>query len=211
SRAAAQVSIPPRVTHAAARVSMPPHVEVRGEFSTFQGFHAGARVFMPSYAFHAGARGFHAGHMGSCWCIGSVPSQRRTVHRERYEDESEEQRLFDQFESLGDSPVRHSPADPPLPPQPTDQQTQPDIVHESDEATWKQLTSARLDDVWDVTRTSASAVHDIAQGFKQRADHACGSDGVGSSDPSARFHQMPPHPSMQFHTPARYPHPQHFP
>ncbi|MED6151892.1 hypothetical protein PIB30_086712 [Stylosanthes scabra] len=45
--------------------------------------------------------------------------------------------------------------------QPIDQQTQPDVVHEPAEAIWEQLTSARLDDVWDVTRTSASVAHDI--------------------------------------------------
>ncbi|MED6171160.1 hypothetical protein PIB30_038242 [Stylosanthes scabra] len=38
--------------------------------------------------------------------------QRRTAHRERYEDESEGERLFNQFEALGDSLVKSSPAQP---------------------------------------------------------------------------------------------------
>ncbi|MED6172611.1 hypothetical protein PIB30_051647 [Stylosanthes scabra] len=126
--------------------------------------------------------------------------QRKTVHRERYDDESEEERLVDQFESFSDSPVRHLPSHPPPPPWPADQQTQPEVVHELAEATWEELTSVRLDEVWDVTRTSASATHNIAQGFRQRADHARGSGGVDAT-----------HPSMQFHTPARHPHLQHFP
>ncbi|MED6162198.1 hypothetical protein PIB30_068159 [Stylosanthes scabra] len=44
--------------------------------------------------------------------------QRESSHRERYEDEFEVERLFNQFESLDDSPVRSSLAHPPLPPQP---------------------------------------------------------------------------------------------
>ncbi|MED6213782.1 hypothetical protein PIB30_096703, partial [Stylosanthes scabra] len=61
----------------------------------------------------------------------------RTAHRERYENESKEERLFDQFKTLGDSPVQSSQAQPPPPPQPTpppfettDQQTQPTVVKE---------------------------------------------------------------------------------
>ncbi|MED6127050.1 hypothetical protein PIB30_084390 [Stylosanthes scabra] len=140
-----------------------------------------------------------------------VSQETKTAHRERYEDDSEEEMFFDQFESLGNSPVRHSPAHPPTPPQLADEQTQADVVHQATEATWEQPTSAQLNDIWDVTKTSASTAHDIAQGFRQRVDHARESSGVDSSDPSVGYHQMPPHPSMQFHTPAQSSHLQHFP
>ncbi|MED6200326.1 hypothetical protein PIB30_083984 [Stylosanthes scabra] len=136
--------------------------------------------------------------------------RRHRPHRERYEDESEEEKLLDQFESLGDFAIRHSSTPPPPPPQPTDQQTHPDVVHDPPKASWEQLTSARLDDVWDVMRTSASAAHDITQGFRQRTELVRGSSGVNSFDLSVGYHQMPPHPSMQFHTTAPYPHPQRF-
>ncbi|MED6150266.1 hypothetical protein PIB30_070786 [Stylosanthes scabra] len=106
-----------------------------------------------------------------------ISRQKWTTHRKRYEGESEEEMLFDQFKTLGDFPVQSSPDPPPPPPQPTappfettDQQTQPAVVEEAAKTTWEQLTSARMEDVWDDTRTSASTAQDIAQGFRQHRD-----------------------------------------
>ncbi|MED6217998.1 hypothetical protein PIB30_022909 [Stylosanthes scabra] len=83
-------------------------------------------------------------------------------------------------------------------------------INEQGDTTWEQLTSTRLDDVWDVTRTSASVAHEIAQGFRQRTHHHCGTDGAGSSDPPTGYHHMPVHTNIQFHTPAPYPQPHPF-
>ncbi|MED6148889.1 hypothetical protein PIB30_057334, partial [Stylosanthes scabra] len=96
--------------------------------------------------------------------------ERGRLEGERYEDELELERLFDQFELLGDSPIRHSPAHPLASLQPTNHQMQPADVHEPGETTCEQLTSAGVDDIWDVTRSCASTAHDIVQGFKQRID-----------------------------------------
>ncbi|MED6193345.1 hypothetical protein PIB30_018496 [Stylosanthes scabra] len=103
---------------------------------------------------------------------------RQTINREKYEDESEEERLFDQFDTLlGESHVRSSLVLPP--PQPTKPPSvlafpemlpavikSPDVV----ELTWEGLTSVELEDVWDFNRTVGAATHDITYGFRQRKD-----------------------------------------
>ncbi|MED6186146.1 hypothetical protein PIB30_064002 [Stylosanthes scabra] len=63
----------------------------------------------------------------------------------------------------------------------------------------------------DVTSISASTIHDIEQGFKQRRDQAHGLGGVGAYDPSVGYHHMPPQPGKQYPTPPQYPMQQHFP
>ncbi|MED6134953.1 hypothetical protein PIB30_041765 [Stylosanthes scabra] len=89
--------------------------------------------------------------------------------------ESHEKRLLDQFEALGDlqsdlHPLsrHHQHHSLPLLFDPTDKQMQAAIVEdaEGDDITWEQLTTTGLEDVWDVTRTSASAAQDIGQGFR---------------------------------------------
>ncbi|MED6173240.1 hypothetical protein PIB30_057443 [Stylosanthes scabra] len=80
--------------------------------------------------------------------------------------------------------------------EPTHQQMQLAVIDEPAETTWEQLISNEGEDVWDVTRITSSAVHDITQGFRERRHQAHGSGGVGSPNPSAGYHQMPPHLSM---------------
>ncbi|MED6110897.1 hypothetical protein PIB30_047260 [Stylosanthes scabra] len=73
------------------------------------------------------------------------------------------------------------------------EETGPDVLHEQAESTWKQLTSAKLDDVWDVTTTSASAAHDIVEGSRQCIGHHEETGGACSYDPSAGYPHMLPH------------------
>ncbi|MED6150166.1 hypothetical protein PIB30_069747 [Stylosanthes scabra] len=99
----------------------------------------------------------------------------------------------------------------PPPFEPTDEQTHAAILEDAEGAdfTWEQLTSAGLGDVWDVTRASASAAQDIAQGFRKHRDRAHGLSGVGSSESWVPRHTTP-EPSMQS-TPPQYQMPQQFP
>ncbi|MED6149415.1 hypothetical protein PIB30_062191 [Stylosanthes scabra] len=125
-------------------------------------------------------------HVGST----SLLKLPRLTIRERFDDESEENRLFDQYEILGDSPIRDSNAQSPPPPHPP---PPPPVQPNDDETVTVEIASTAMDvkEVWDVTRTTSTTAQEIAQSFRQRRNHAHGLAGVGVSD---GFH--PPCPDV---------------